>query len=70
MRTNLAQLRCESTFTNTTPHITGTVAEYANQSNNPIIVSSDNHQHVMVVLVGTNDGDLLAYWKQLQWVVP
>jgi hypothetical protein len=23
----------------------------------------------MAVMVGTNDGDLLAYWKQLQWVV-
>lgn len=63
-------VECESTFTNTSPDITGSVAEYANQSNDPIIVSSDNQQHVMVVLVGTNDGDLLAYWKQLQWVVP
>jgi len=46
------------------------IAEYINTSNLPIIVSSDNRQHVMAVLVGTNDGDLLAYWKQLTWIVP
>jgi hypothetical protein len=63
-------VECESTFTSTSPHVTGSVAEYANQNNDPIIVSSDDQQHVMVVLVGTNDGDLLSYWKQLEWVVP
>ena len=60
---------CESDFTSTSPNMTGRIAEYANTSNHPIIVTSDNQQHVMVVMVGTNDGDLLAYWKQLQWVV-
>ena len=60
---------CESAFTSTSPNMTGSVAEYANRSNDPIIVSSDNQQQVMAVMVGTNDGDLLAYWKQLQWVV-
>jgi hypothetical protein len=24
----------------------------------------------MLIMVGTNDKDLLAYWKQLTWVVP
>jgi hypothetical protein len=60
---------CESVFTSTSPNMTGSIAEYANRSNDPIIVSSDNQQRVMAVMVGTNDGDLLAYWKQLQWVV-
>jgi len=60
---------CESGFTSTSPNMTGSIAEYANTSNDPIIVSTDNQQQVMAVMVGTNDGDLLAYWKQLQWVV-
>ncbi len=60
---------CESAFTSTSPTMTGSIAEYANKDNQPIIVTSDNQQRVMAVMVGTNDGDLLAYWKQLQWVV-
>lgn len=60
---------CESGFTSTSPVMTGSVAEYVNTNNQPIIVTSDNQQQVMVVMIGTNDGDLLAYWKQLQWVV-
>jgi hypothetical protein len=60
---------CESNFTNASPNVTGSIAEYANKESDPIIVSSDNQQQVMAVMVGTNDGDLLAYWKQLQWVV-
>ena len=60
---------CESGFTSTSPNMTGSIAEYANKDNDPIIVSTDNQQQVMAVMVGTNDGDLLAYWKQLQWVV-
>ena len=48
--------------------MTGSIAEYTNSSNDPIIVSSDNQQLVMAVMVGANDGDLLAYWKQLQWI--
>jgi hypothetical protein len=64
-------INCESPFTSTSPDITGNIAEYVNKGQNlPIIVTSDNRQQVMVVLVGTNDGDLLTYWKQLQWVVP
>ncbi len=61
---------CESGFTNATPNVKGSVAEYTNTSNQPIIVSSDSRQNVMAVMVGTNDGDLLAYWKQMNWVVP
>ena len=61
---------CESGFTSQSPSMTGNVAEYVNTSNQPIIVTSDNQQRVMVVMIGANDGDLLAYWKQLRWVVP
>ena len=61
---------CESGFTSQSPSMTGNVAEYVNTSNQPIIVTSDNQQRVMVVMIGTNDGDLLKYWKQLRWVVP
>jgi hypothetical protein len=49
--------------------VTGKIAEYTNTSNQPIIVSSDSQQRVMAVMVGTNDGDLLTYWKQLAWIV-
>lgn len=62
--------QCESGFTNATPNITGYVAEYSNADNDPIIVSTDDQQQVMAVMVGTNDGDLLSYWKQMQWVAP
>jgi hypothetical protein len=61
---------CESDFTSATPNVKGSIAEYVNTSNQPIIVSSDSRQNVMAVMVGTNDGDLLAYWRRLTWVVP
>jgi hypothetical protein len=61
--------QCESDFSSTSPNLTGSIAEYTNTANNPIIVSSDNQQQVMAVMVGMNDRDLLAYWKQLRWVV-
>jgi hypothetical protein len=61
---------CESSFTNTTHAITGSVAEYANTANNPIIVSTDDRQLVMAVMVGTNGGTLLSYWKQFNWIAP
>jgi hypothetical protein len=60
--------QCESDFTSPSPTMTGSIAEYTNTTNNPIIVTSDNQQQVMAVMVGTNDPDLLAYWKQLRWV--
>jgi hypothetical protein len=63
-------VNCESTFTSTPPNITGNIAEYPNKDNRPIIVTTDNPQHVMVIMVGTNAGDLLAYWRQMHWVVP
>jgi hypothetical protein len=60
--------QCEAGYTGRSGSPTGNVAEYTNTDNDPIIVSSDNQQLVMAVLIGTNDGDLLAYWKQLEWI--
>jgi len=48
--------------------MTGTIAEFTNTSNQPIIITSDKQQNVMAVLVGTNPGDVLSYWKQLTWI--
>jgi hypothetical protein len=48
--------------------MTGTIAEYISKDNDPIIVSTDKQENVMAILVGTNAGDLLAYWKQLEWI--
>jgi hypothetical protein len=60
--------QCEDTFTNQSPAMAGSIAEYVNKSNYPIIVSSDDQQLVMAVMIGSNDDDLLGYWKQLQWI--
>jgi hypothetical protein len=60
--------QCEAGYSGRSGSPTGNVAEYTNTDNDPIIVSSDNQQLVMAVLIGTNDGDLLAYWKQLEWI--
>ena len=59
---------CRTAFHNQTPFMTGHIAEYTSTSNDPIIASTDNQQNVMAVLVGTNPGDLLSYWKQLTWI--
>jgi hypothetical protein len=59
---------CRTQFHNQTPFMTGNIAEYTSTSNDPIITSTDNQQNVMAVLVGTNPGDLLSYWKQLTWI--
>ena len=60
---------CQSDFTIKSPGVTGSIAEYVNSSNAPIIVTTDNEQNIMAVLVGTNDNDLLSYWGQVSWVV-
>jgi hypothetical protein len=63
-------VNCESKYVIKTPGTTGSIAEYVKlPDQNPVIVSTDNEQNVMAVLVGTNDGDLLTYWNQLKWVV-
>jgi hypothetical protein len=62
-------VECQSVFHNQTPSMTGSIAEYSSTSHDPIIVTSDNEQNVMAVMVGTNSADLLAYWKQLNWIV-
>ena len=60
---------CRDTYTSTSPAASGSVAEYVNKDNDPIIVSTDNQRLVMAVLIGTNDADLLAYWQPLQWIL-
>jgi hypothetical protein len=62
-------VNCQSDFTIKTPGATGSIAEYTNSDHQPIIISTDNDQNVMAVMIGTNDGDLLAYWNKLDWVV-
>jgi hypothetical protein len=62
-------IECQSDFHNQTPFMTGSIAEYTSTTHDPIITTSDNQQNVMAVMVGTNAGDLLAYWKQLNWIV-
>jgi hypothetical protein len=62
-------VECQSDFTIKTPGATGSVAEYTSTTQDPIIVSTDNEQNVMAVMVGTDDGGLLAYWNKLDWVV-
>jgi hypothetical protein len=61
-------VECQTDFHNQTPFMTGSITEYSSTSNAPIIVSSDNQQNVMAVLIGTNPGELLSYWKQLTWI--
>jgi hypothetical protein len=61
-------VECQTNFHNKTPFMTGTIAEYSSTSNAPIIVTSDNQQNVMAVLVGTNPGEVLSYWKKLTWI--
>ena len=59
---------CQSDYTIKRLTLTGSVAEYTNGTQ-VIIVSTDNNQHVMAALVGTNAGELLAYWNQFNWIV-
>jgi hypothetical protein len=59
---------CQSDYTVKRLSLTGSISEYTNGTQ-AIIVSTDNDQHVMAVLIGTNAGDLLAYWNQQEWVV-
>ncbi len=61
-------VECQSDFHNQTPFMTGIIAEYVSKDNAPLIVTTDKQQNVMAILVGTNAGDLLAYWKQLEWI--
>jgi len=66
-------VNCQSDYTNKKLGVTGSVAEFpgmgSNGGNFPVIVSTDNQQNVMAVMLGTNDLDLLTFWKQLAWVM-
>jgi hypothetical protein len=59
---------CRDTYTSTSPAASGSIAEYIDKDNDPVIVSTDNQQLVMAVLIGTNDDGLLAYWQPLRWI--
>jgi hypothetical protein len=59
---------CQSDYTVKRLTLTGSIAEYTNGTQ-AIIVSTDNNQHVMAVLVGTSAGELLAYWNRQEWLV-
>ena len=59
---------CRNTYTSTSPATSGSIAEYIDKDNDPVIVSTDNKQLVLAVLFGTYDENLLAYWQPLQWI--
>ncbi|MFY9933189.1 MAG: hypothetical protein WAK82_34810, partial [Streptosporangiaceae bacterium] len=62
-------VQCEDTFSNQTPAAAGRIAEYQRVNDfDPIIASTDTPQLVMAVLVGSNNADLLSYWKQFGWI--
>ena len=62
-------VQCEGTFTNQSPAAAGRIAEYQRVNDfDPIIASTDTPQLVMAVLVGTNNDNLLSYWKQFGWI--
>jgi len=60
---------CQSTYTDVSPDISGTISEYLNSDSNPVIASTDDQQLVMCVMVGSDGGGLLDYWNSLQWIV-
>jgi hypothetical protein len=60
---------CQSDYSDTSPAISGTVSEYLNSNNAPVIACTEDQQLVMVVMVGTDGGDLLAFWNDLGWIV-
>jgi hypothetical protein len=66
-------VNCQSEFTSKKGGVTGSVAEFPSKGNHgnnfPVIVSTNNQQNVMAVIIGTNDGDVLTFWKQLEWAV-
>ena len=60
--------RCQSSYSNSSSSISGTVSEYLNNDNNPVIASTEDQQLVMCVTVGTDGSNLLAFWNRLQWI--
>ena len=62
-------VQCQDTYSNQSPAAAGSIAEYQRVNDfDPIIASTDTPQLVMTVLVGTNNNDLLTYWKQFGWI--
>jgi len=60
---------CQSPYTSESATISGTVSEYLNTDNNPVIATTEDQQKVLCVMVGSDGGDLLSYWSSMQWIV-
>jgi hypothetical protein len=59
---------CQSTYTDSSPVLSGTVSEYLNQDNDPAIASTEDQQLVICVMIGTNGSDLLTFWNNSGWI--
>ncbi len=59
---------CQSTYTSTSPVLAGTVSEYLDQDNDPVIASTEDQQLVICVMIGTNGSDLLTFWSNSDWI--
>jgi hypothetical protein len=59
---------CQSTYTNSSPVLSGTMSEYLNQDNDPVIASTEDQQLVICVMIGTSGSDLLTFWDYSQWI--
>jgi hypothetical protein len=61
---------CQSTYSNSSPVFSGTVSEFLNQDNDPVIASTEDQQLVICVMIGTSGGDLLTFWSSSEWITP
>jgi hypothetical protein len=59
---------CQSTYTNSSAAISGTVSEFTDSDNNPVIATTEDQQQVICVMVGSDGGDLIDYWSGMQWI--
>jgi hypothetical protein len=60
--------QCQSTYTNNSLGISGTVTEYVGNGN-ATIASTEDQQMVMCVMDGTNGNDLVTFWSNMDWIV-
>jgi len=64
--------QCQSTYTNNSLGISGTVTEYVGDGDgdgNPTIASTEDQQMVMCVMDGTDGDDLVTFWSDMDWIV-
>lgn len=59
---------CQSTYTNSSPVLSGTVTEYLNQDNDPAIATTEDTQLVICAMIGTDGSDLLTFWNNSDWI--